>query len=232
MRLIPTLLFLAGGSVCSAQLVRDFTEYRAIGIGLIADAKYSVRKMNIPITGMYSVSGDHMEDATNSYFITSGTTGLAYMAGIEKTLIGSLLSISPLTALTTMGQIIAAESNTQFRYYAFYVPVRANCTVSAYLVGDWDRPRNRVVITSQSGNRVLDYNEQLGSSQYKIFQLTLDPGIHIAMVGLGGGSSVLLHSAGELRVVMLDSPTTLTWTMPVIIQQNVFKLTSYLPSQG
>lgn len=231
MRVPIAILFLIG-TVCSAQLVRDFRPYRAVGVGLVADAAYSVKKLNVPVTGLYSVSGDHMEEAMNSYFQTSGTTGLVYLAGLEKTLIGTFLSISPVTALTTMAQIIAAESNTQFRYYMFYVPVRSSYSIQAFLKGDWDRPCNRVVISGPTGALALDYNEQLGSNQHKIFSLTLDPGIYSAMVGLGGGSSILLHTAGDLEGVMLDSPTTISWSMPVVVQQNLYNLLNYLPNPG
>ena len=231
MRIPVAILFLIG-SICSAQLIRDFRPYRAVGAGLVADAAYSVKKMNVPITNLYSVSGDHMEDAMNSYFQTSGTTGLVYMAGLEKTLIGTFLNISPVTALTAMAQIIAADSNTQFRYYMFYVPVRSNYSVQAFLKGDWDRPRNRVVITAPTGATVLNYEEQLGSNQHRVFSLTLEPGIYTAMVGLGGGSSILFHTAGDLEGVMLDSPTTISWSMAVVVQQNIYNLLDYLPNPG
>lgn len=231
MRLPVAILFLIG-TICSAQLVRDFRPYRAVGVGLVADAAYSVKKLNVPITGLYSVSGDRMEEATNSYFQTAGTTGLVYLAGLEQTLIGTLLSISPVTALTTMAQIIAAESNTQFRYYMFYVPVRSNYSIQAFLKGDWDRPRNRFVIVGPTGVLALNYEEQLGSNQHRIFSLTLDPGIYTAMVGLGGGSSILLHTAGDLEGVMLDSPTTISWSMPVVVQQSLYNLLNYLPNPG
>lgn len=144
-----------------------------------------------------------------------------------------MLSVfGPWSLAITALELYGSSSNTQNRYYTFYAPSDGNYKIACYLKGDWDYPRNRVVLYANNGQQLINFDEQLSYSGVRTFNLSLPKGNHFISVGLGGGSSVVLHTAGSLDSVQLDDSQERTWTLPMIVAANLTSLPSLLPIEG
>lgn len=227
-------------SICTqanAQLVRNYTGYRAVVPMIIADANYPARRFNVPVKELYSVSGDHFDEVFGNIQQSIGGTSTYYGLGLEAsayaTSLASIFSvISPWSVALWMAEIYAAEQNTQRRIYEFYVPVESDYNVTCYLKGDWDYPRNRVGIFDKNGNQVFNYDHQRSSDGLATFRVHMTAGIYSSVVALGSGSSILLHTAGNLQSVVMDSPNYIQWTTPFVVSEKRCKLIDYLPNVG
>ncbi len=167
---------------------------------LVCDANYSAKQFNINFIDVSGMSGDFSQQIMSSAVTSAVTTTVYYSLGMQNLSYAfasgvALQIFSPWTVLFDAAEAFAAQSNTQARFYVFYVPVDGNYTILCNLKGDLDQPRNRVRLYDNAGNLYIDYNNQLSSDTTASFSVYLKAGPYSTVVGLGSGTSVLLHTA-------------------------------------
>ncbi len=181
------------------------TALNAVSQGTVYDRVMAVKKYSNDLQNM----GSSMESA--------GTAAAAYATMVA-------------TVVYAVGDMLA-QNNIQWRGYFFHVPVGANYVITCQLKGGWDKPNNKVIL-SGAGTTPIDYHEQLVSDRSKTWQLHLEPGPYYLSVGLGGGSSIVFHTAGTLGSVILTESNPVTFQVPMVLASSTVDVTSLMPNPG
>ncbi len=247
--LLSTLLVAWGGlgaqtAECADQL--DDRASESAYMAVLGTAHFQATRMNMPATlvtmGSYDDFWDKsMQAMINSYnhsgeptaggnpdwntvqrFVSDLTGDTGFAASIEAFMIGNAFA----------GLISTLQSfNIGHREYTFLVPAAGPYTIVAHLTGGIDKPRNRVVLSTPSGNVQLD-DDNPSSDRDKSYTVNLQPGIYGLSMQLGSGSSALFHNAGTLTSVTLSSPTPVSWTSEIIVTCGKTNIVTTMPEPG
>jgi hypothetical protein len=117
------------------------------------------------------------------------------------------------------------------RMYTFTVPTRANYAITVNFKGSLIKPRNTFHLTNESGI-VFSAEDNPSNDETLTYNLTLEPGVYNAVVGLGSGASVTFHSAGSLSSVQLSEPQGISFTMPLTVAVKSFVIQDSIASNG
>lgn len=205
---------------------------------VVADATYNVRVMNINYTALPGLSTSL--DSRNIANVYSNTlTGYSVLDGTYTYFIKDALKLSleglagGMAISGALSQIAAnlSAQNTQYRFYAFYLPVSGPYDISVSMPGDpIFRPNNKVELYSGSFN--WRWSSELGSDTATTFHFEyLETGPFVLVVGLGTVSTYF-HSAGNLNWVRLNSPTYQSWTAKSVVNIGQYDGRTILPTVG
>ena len=223
----------------SAQTpVNPVTAKYQLYLPILADASYQVNCMNINFTEQSYLNTS--QDANNvEQQLSNCLTGYGILDKSYKWLANGAFEFSInkssgyYAIASSFIKIIAnfASENTQYRYYAFYLPVSAPYAITASLPGDFIfNPNNKVEL--YSGDFIWKWSGQLSSDKDRTFYFdSLPAGPYICIVGLGSTSSYT-HSAGHLTQVQIQSPTLVSWNSKSIIALTQTDTSSILPFVG
>lgn len=227
---------------CLGQSTLDYRNKTIMSCSVGAQANFSAKKMNIRFQEkgvQWGGSDEVLRDIASS--VATTTAGSLLNFDSDQASIALLSWVQTLFPPTSVSYIIGAvrpiiynllaSNNIGNRTYLFFAPTRGTYRIQCDLKGDWDEPRNRVGIFSKTG-QVFSYDRQLVSDRTETFNLELESGPHWIVVGLGGGSSVLFHTAGRLSYVGLDDVTLRQWSVPVTTNFSKFNALSTLPAVG
>lgn len=98
------------------------------------------------------------------------------------------------------------------RSWMFFAPVDGPYLVTVNYKGDVDKPNNKLLVLDSAGGQ-FNNSEQCGSNVQRSFLIQLHQGPVLVYLGLGEGSA-LLHQAGSLSTVQLQSGVELEWKNP------------------
>ena len=90
-------------------------------------------------------------------------------------------------------------------------------------------PSNSIDVYSANGTLLYHDTKQLSSDQSRTYNLNLSNGVYFISVSVGSTSN-LLHSAGTLSQVKLDSPNYLNWTETKIISSHSYRVIDVMPT--
>ena len=171
----------------------------------------------------YNHKGEEGND-WNQYqgMVTDYTGDTGFAAAVETFMIGNAFAgfVSTLQSL-----------NMQHRDYSFLVPVAGPYRIVAHLTGDFDKPRNRVVLSGPTGTIQLD-DDNPSSDRDKAYTVNLTPGTYSLSMLLGTGWSATWHNAGTLSSVSLESPTPLAWNGEIVLAAGNANILANAPVPG
>jgi len=225
-------------SLLFAQTYRqvDGVPLSTIEATLVADQTISARQFAIQAPEVAFSSGDHSDQLMFSFARSMAGSSIYYGLALNATayavLFSYLLGVFGPTSILFAAADMGAAINTQTRYYEFFIPVNGNYSFVCFLKGDIDFPRNRVILKNYSGQSFIEESHQLGGNETREYTRFLPRGGYIMSVGLGSGSSVILHTAGSLSSVRLNESATRSWTFPVIVAKNSISVPDLLPNIG
>lgn len=208
-------------------------------LGVSGTAHFSAKKFRIiPKLFVASSYSDYTEKAMQSlvdnYKTNSGDWGQAtqFVGQITQT---SGMAASAITAMFWTGFSLLVGNlqslNVGHRDYAFFVPVAGRYHIQARLTGDWDKPRNRVIVFGPEGQAQLD-DDNPSSNVTKHYWTYLAAGPHSISVQIGSGVSAVFHNAGTLEIVELDAQNPLQWEAPVLVGYSQPLVTQLMPLPG
>lgn len=198
---------------------------------------FHVKKMNVDYAWLTNGSyEDFLNSALASYTDNYSTDDFVTATDYTKSLydIGSfeakaLVSVAYVSASAII-QMIQSD-NIGYRSYSVYCPAPGIYKITVSLVGDIDKPRNRVFIGGPEGTIQLD-DDNPSSNVTKTYTCRLTSGAHQITVALGKGSSSVFHNAGTLNGVLFDNDTYVDWRDQVALGVAGFKTTTVMPLVG
>jgi hypothetical protein len=203
---------------------------------LVADQTISARQFNIPITEVGFTGGDHASQAFSSLSRSMVGTGAYYGLALNGSAYAALwnyvLFVMGPTTIAFFAADMGASLNTATRYYEFYAPVDGYYLLHCYLKGDIDYPNNHVVLRKYSGEQYIFDSVELSGSQSREYYRYLEHGGYMMSVGLGGGSSIIFHTAGSLDWIHLNDSQTRSWTVPILIARTSIPVPQLLTNIG
>jgi hypothetical protein len=224
--LAPAVLW-APLRACDDQI--DHRAQESAYMAVLGTAQFHVARMNVPARlvtagsydGFWDTAIANMVDAYqhggqtqqgqdwNSFqgYVSDFTGDTGFAASIEAFMIGNVFAgfVSTLQSL-----------NMQHRDYEFLVPAAGQYRIVAHLTGDFDKPRNRVVLNGPGGSIQLD-DDNPSSDRDKAYVVNLTPGTYSLSMLLGTGWSATFHNAGTLTSVTLDNPTPVDWAGEIVL---------------
>lgn len=236
------LLFLISITPCVGQSTLDYRNKTTISCSIGAQANFSAKRMNIRFQEngvQWGGSDDVIRDIASSAATTTAGSFVNFDSGqASSALIGWVSALFPPTSVSYIIAVVKpmilnmlASNNIGNRSYLFYAPTHGLYNIQCDLKGGWDLPRNRVGVYS-STSQVISYDHELSADQTVTFTQELDAGPYWVVVGLGGGSSVVFHTAGRMTYVGLNDTVLRSWSIPVVTNFNTYNALSTLPAIG
>ncbi len=251
--LIPTLLL--AGSLGQAQdlgpggwpiYTQDLRSQETAVCLIKADGHFqNVQRMAIPVQALGStdITDTWTYDEWNAGALAVGK--LVYMAGTanvsdwdgfyrwvsEKQGDAAFMQYCQQARVILQDVINLISPNDFQRMYTFSVPTRANYALTVHFKGSLIKPRNTFRVTNASG-QVFAADDNPSGDENLTYNVTLDPGMYNAVVGLGSGASVAFHSAGSLDSVQLSEPQGISFTLPLTVAARTYTLQDSLPAAG
>lgn len=240
--LMYLLLYFASAAPFFGQSTLDYRSKTTISCSIGAQANFSAKKMNIRFQEngvQWGGSDDVIRDIASSVATTTAGSFVNFDSGqASSALIGWVNALFPPTSVSYIIGVVKpmilnmlASNNIGNRSYLFYAPVHGWYNIQCDLKGGWDLPRNRVGVYS-STSQVISYDHELSADQTVTFTQELDAGPYWVVVGLGGGSSVVFHTAGRMTYVGLNDTIVRSWSIPVVTNFNKYNALSTLPAIG
>jgi hypothetical protein len=231
---LPTLV---AQEVCDDSL--DHRSQESIYSAVLGTAHFNVARMRIPHQ-LVAVSSydDYWDKAMRSmleaYQSNDGSWSqvqdfvhdLTGDSGIAASVEAFMIADAFAAVVSTLQSL-----NVGHRDYTFIAPVSGNYRIEARLTGDWDKPRNRVIVSGPNFRVQLD-DDNPSSDRTKVYSVYLPKGAYSLTMALGSGSSATFHNAGTLTSVHLDNPTPLRWDSSIVVASSKLPLTTQLPFVG
>lgn len=242
LKVLLLILILISFFPCFSQSTLDYRNKTIISCSIGAQANFSAKRMNIRFQEkgvQWGGSDDVIRDiATSAAQTTAGSFVNFDSSQSSSVLIGWMSALFPPTSVSYIIAVVKpmilnmlASNNIGSRSYLFYAPVHGWHNIQCDLKGGWDLPRNRVGVYS-STSQVISYDHELSADQTVTFTQELDPGPYWVVVGLGGGSSVVFHTAGRMAYAELNDTNLRNWSIPVVTNFNTYNALLTLPTIG
>lgn len=220
--------------------VHDMRSTRRAYLPILADATWTVKRMNLPFRQTaYADGRDYMSAYLdtmwelldrNRWDLLQGM----YQGGAKATVaneIQGFMAEAAIRGLLAFAQAIG--DNTLSRTYTFVAPFDGEYAITCRLKGDGlIRPRNRVHVFGPEGDVMPPFDEALSSDRSQTFRVQLQKGSYSVNVAVGSGASNMFHAAGTLSSVLFDNPTYATYTATVEASAREVQLSPLLPEEG